>query len=149
MIAPARVPLWGALLAAVFPVAQADRKPITLPQTAKRIEIVVFQDAWMLVGRMGERYRVDLPKASDTLWYTFEMPKDGVIYLQNLSTEQNYSTLELFDSKGYDPDPGSWLENRPRRVFNGRIPKGQYFLRISCPKGCKEPVVTELARFEQ
>jgi len=128
---------------------QAASQSVALPRSATRLEIVVFQEAWVLQGRMGERYRADLPNASQTLWYTFTMPKDGVIYLQNYSTEANYSTLELFDSSGKDPDPTSWTDSAPRRVFNGRIRKGQYYVRIRCPKGCRETVVTELARFEE
>ena len=128
---------------------QAVSQSVALPRSATIIEIVVFQDSWMLQGRMGERYRADLPKANQTLWYTFTMPKDGVIYLQNYSTEENYSTLDLFNSSGKDPDPASWTGSASRRVFNGRIAKGQYYVRISCPKGCKEAVVTELARFEE
>jgi hypothetical protein len=128
---------------------QGSAQPVALPKSATRLDIVVFQDSWVLEGRMGERYRADLPNANQTLWYTFTMPKDGIIYLQNFSTDDNYSTLELFDSSGMDPDPASWWDRAPPRVFNGRIRKGQYYLRITCPKGCKKAVVTELARFEE
>jgi hypothetical protein len=128
---------------------QAASQSVALPRSATRIEIAVFKDSWTLEGRIGGRYSADLPNPNQTLWYTFTMPKDGVIFLQNYSTEKNYSTLELFDSRGKDPDPTSWLDSAPRRAFNGRIRKGDYYLRIMCPKGCKEAVVTELARFEE
>jgi hypothetical protein len=138
------------LLAGTGAPAGADRTPARLPASAERLAIVVFQDVWILQGRMGERYEASLPSKGAVHWYTFEMPADGVIYLQNFATEQNFSTLDLLDAKGYDPDPASWMENiGSRRAFNGRVQKGRYFIRIACPKGCAEPVVTELARFEE
>ena len=138
------------VLAGTHASAGPERPPVRLPASAERLSIVVFQDAWILLGKMGERYDASLPTAGAIHWYTFEMPADGVIYLQNFSTEQNYSTLDLLDAKGYDPDPESWLDGAdPRRVFNGRLRKGQYFIRITCPQGCPQTVVTELARFEK
>src|SRR5262245_47868315 len=71
------------LVAGTTAAGTADRTRAQLPTSAERLTIVVFKDAWVLLGKMGERYNASLPSTGAVHWYTFEMPVEGVIYLQN------------------------------------------------------------------
>ena len=83
------------------------------------------------------------------VWYSFKLEDDLVIYAQHYGNEENYASVELLDKAFKTIAKSNDEERTERLIYNGKLKRGNYFIKVTSVANNGKPFKIELCKFSK